>query len=157
MKMLPTVLAWIAVGLAQAAESPKAAPKVIPPTLVHKVEPEYTSEARAQRIEGVMTLRAEITPDGTAVNIEVLRSLNPGLDAKAVRAVQQWRFRPAKKDGESVSMAATIDVEFRLPRYPVLPSSSPRPDVSPLYDDDPWDLFRAIYYGWLLIPPSPAR
>ena len=157
MKMLPTVLAWMAVGLATScriaegrAESNSSHPRAQGGTRVH-----FGGTCPENR--GRYDSARRNHPDGTAVNIEVLRSLNPGLDAKAVRAVQQWRFRPAKKDGESVSMAATIDVEFRLPRYPVLPSSSPRPDVSPLYDDDPWDLFRAIYYGWLLIPPSPAR
>jgi len=37
-----------------------------------------------------------------------------GLDEKAIEAVQKWRFRPATKDGQPVSVSAIVDVGFRL-------------------------------------------
>jgi TonB family protein len=40
--------------------------------------------------------------------------LDPGLDAKAVAAVQSWKFQPASKDGKAVSVFATIEVNFKL-------------------------------------------
>jgi hypothetical protein len=31
-----------------------------------------------------------------------------------IEAVKQWTFSPAKKDGNPISMATTVQVEFRL-------------------------------------------
>ena len=59
-------------------------------------------------------LGVDISPDGTASNFEVIRSLEPGLDQKAIDAVQQWRFQPGMKDGAPVTVRATIEVNFRL-------------------------------------------
>ena len=67
----------------------------------------------------MISLYAEINEDGLAVNIKVVRSLEPELDVKAIRALQQWRFKPAKKEGKPVTVAANIDIDFRLPRYPL--------------------------------------
>jgi TonB family protein len=120
------------------------AQSVTPPKLVRQVEPEYPAEARVKRVEGVVTLYIQVSAKGVAENIKVVRSLNADLDARAIRAVQQWRFQPAKKDGNPVSMSANVDVQFRLPRYPLLPSLSPRPDAPPVEasEDEPnvWDL-----------------
>jgi protein TonB len=49
-----------------------------------------------------------------AENFEVVRSLEPGLDQKAIEAVGQWRFKPGAKDGAPVTVRATIEVNFRL-------------------------------------------
>jgi TonB family protein len=84
------------------------------PALISKVEPQYTEEARAGKIQGTVLLGIDIGPDGVAGNFEVLRSLEPGLDLKAIEAVQNWRFRPGKKDGAPVTVRATIEVNFRL-------------------------------------------
>jgi TonB family protein len=56
----------------------------------------------------------EITARGTAENIHVVRSLDPGLDANAISAVSNWRFQPGMKDGEAVTVAATIEISFHL-------------------------------------------
>ena len=84
------------------------------PTLIHKVEPEYTEEARKARLEGTVVLRVEITPEGKATNIKVLQALGMGLDEKAVECVAKWRFKPGVKDGQPVTVKAQIEVNFRL-------------------------------------------
>ena len=84
------------------------------PVLVSKSEPQYTEEARAAKIHGTVLLTVDIGPDGVAQNIEVSRSLEPGLDQKAIEAVRQWRFKPGVKDGAPVTVRANIEVNFRL-------------------------------------------
>jgi len=66
------------------------------------------------KYQGTVTLYVEITPDGRATNIKVLNSLGLGLDEKAIEAVSQWVFKPGLKDGQPVTVQATIEVNFRL-------------------------------------------
>ena len=84
------------------------------PIVLYKVEPEYSEEARKAKYQGVVLLAVEVWEDGIAHNIRILRSLGLGLDDKAVEAVKQWKFRPGKKDGKPVKVAAQIQVSFRL-------------------------------------------
>jgi TonB family protein len=84
------------------------------PTLVFKVDPDYTEEARAAKLEGTVVLYVEIDVTGTATNLRVQRGLGVGLNEKAIEAVKQWRFKPGQKDGKPVTVAATIEVNFRL-------------------------------------------
>jgi TonB family protein len=87
---------------------------VTAPALIYKTEPEYTEEARQAKYQGTVLLYVEIEPTGMATNIKVQRSLGLGLDQKAVEAVQKWRFKPGMKDGNPVTVQATIEVNFRL-------------------------------------------
>jgi TonB family protein len=84
------------------------------PMVIYKKDPDYSEEARKAKFQGTVLLSAEIDPTGTATNIKVVRSLGLGLDEKAIQAVQQWKFKPGMKDGEPVTVAATIEVNFRL-------------------------------------------
>src|SRR5438105_3970503 len=93
---------------------PTLGSKVTAPSLINKVDPEYTEEARAAKVEGTVVLYAEIAPDGTAKNVRVLGSLGSGLDEKAVECVKQWKFKPAQREGKPVTAAATVEVNFRL-------------------------------------------
>jgi TonB family protein len=87
---------------------------VTAPRLDSKVEPEYTQEAKEAHLQGTVVLSVDIDPQGIATNVEVIRSVEPGIDQKAVQAVGQWRFRPGMKDGTPVTVRATIEVNFRL-------------------------------------------
>jgi TonB family protein len=84
------------------------------PELLAKVEPEYSEEARKAKYQGTVLLYVEVDPMGRATNIRVSKSLGLGLDEKAIEAVKKWKFRPGYKDGKPVTVAATIEVNFRL-------------------------------------------
>ncbi len=84
------------------------------PVVIRKQEPEYTAAARAAGIQGTVVLAVVIRPDGTADTIRVVRSLDPGLDAKAIECARSFRFRPAQKDGQPVAVRATLEINFRL-------------------------------------------
>ena len=87
---------------------------VSPPRLLHKVEPDYTDQAKDAKIEGKVVLAIEVGPDGKAHNIQVLRSLDQGLDQNALEAVRQWEFKPGMKGGEPVTVRANVEVNYRL-------------------------------------------
>ena len=85
------------------------------PRLIHKVEPDYTDQARdAKTVQGKVVLAIEVGPDGRAHNIQVIRSLDEGLDNNAIEAVRQWEFKPGTKDGEPVTVRANVEVNYRL-------------------------------------------
>jgi TonB family protein len=85
-----------------------------PPTLVKEVRPIYTDEARRQRIQGDVILEIVVRSDGSVGSIRVRRSLGGGLDQRAIEAVRQWRFNPARRHGTPVDVAVEVAVEFKL-------------------------------------------
>ena len=84
------------------------------PRVDGRVEPEYTDEARIARHQGAVLLQVTIDREGRAARFRLLRSLGLGLDEKAVEAVRQWKFRPARKDGKRVAVRANLEIIFRL-------------------------------------------
>jgi TonB family protein len=84
------------------------------PVLVHKVEPEYSEEARKARLNGTVLLRIVIDVDGSPIDIQVVRSPGLGLGERAMQSVAKWRFRPGRRDGKPVAVSATIEVNFSL-------------------------------------------
>lgn len=84
------------------------------PVLLYKTEPEYSEDARKAKVQGVVVLVAEVGPNGRLTNIRVMRPLGLGLEDQAVRAVADWRFKPALQNGRPVSSSVTIEVNFRL-------------------------------------------
>jgi TonB family protein len=87
---------------------------ITPPSLIRKTEPQYTAEARAAKVSGTVVVSVVIDEQGSAKNIQVRKSLDPGLDEKAVEAIRAWRFKPAEKNGKPVRVAAAIEVNFKL-------------------------------------------
>ena len=82
--------------------------------MTYKVQPSYTPEAKEARIQGTVAITAVVNSLGRADEIQVSRSLDPGLDANAVGAVSQWLFKPGTKDGQPVDVAVTIEINFKL-------------------------------------------
>jgi TonB family protein len=91
-----------------------AAQGVPAPRPIFSPQPEYTSEARAAKLEGICTLGAIVEKDGHPTGIHVIKSLGKGLDEKAIAALQRWKFEPPMKDGKSVRVEISVDFDFHL-------------------------------------------
>lgn len=87
---------------------------ITPPELVREIRPNYTDEARRRNIEGEVVLEIVVRRDGTVGGMKVLQGLGGGLDARAIEAVRQWRFSPARRHGTPVDVLVEVAVEFRL-------------------------------------------
>jgi protein TonB len=87
---------------------------VSPPTVLSRVEPQYSEEARKARYQGTVVLEAIVKRDGTVDILRVVRSLGFGLDENAIQALKQWRFRPGMRNGIPVDVALNIEVNFNL-------------------------------------------
>jgi TonB family protein len=85
------------------------------PNCVHCPPPQYTGKARAAKIQGNVALLVVINQEGRAIRIAVTSANDEGLAAKAVEAVREWKFKPAKdKEGKAVAVIVPIEVSFRL-------------------------------------------
>jgi TonB family protein len=105
------ILLLMALGLSHAQEISHSNP----PILVHRAEPEYTKEALAAKLQGVVILSTVIGVDGIPSEILVTRGLGMGLDEKAVECLKQWRFKPATHYDEPIPRKVSVEMSFRLP------------------------------------------
>ena len=87
---------------------------VTAPGVIDKVEPQYTKAATEKKIQGIAVLSVVIDAAGNPSGVQVVKSLDSGLDQKAIEAIHQWRFTPATKNGEPVAVRATVEIHFRL-------------------------------------------
>jgi len=85
-----------------------------PVDILGKPRPEYTAEGRSLKLEGDVVIDLVFRADGTVQVNLVLSGLGHGLDEAAVRAAQQIKFKPAKRDGQPVDFPARVRIEFRL-------------------------------------------
>ena len=85
------------------------------PSCAYCPDPRYSEEARKAKYQGTVVLQAVITPDGRAIEIQIVKGPGLGLEEKAVEAVRQWRFKPALgPTGKPVAVIVPIEVTFRL-------------------------------------------
>lgn len=87
---------------------------VTPPQLLKEVRADYTDEARRANVEGEVLLEIVVRRDGTVGDVRIMRRLGGGLEQRAIQAVRQWRFAPARLKGTAVDVIVEVAVEFRL-------------------------------------------
>jgi TonB family protein len=87
---------------------------VAPPSLASKVEPQFTELAREAAFQGTVLLSTVVDVEGHPTALRVEKPVGLGLDEEAIRAVEQWQFKPGMKDGQPVPVYAQIEVTFRL-------------------------------------------
>ena len=89
---------------------------VTTPVPLNEVKPQYTSDAMRAQIQGTVWVECVVQPNGVCTDVHVVRSLDPtfGLDREAVKAAQQWRFRPGTRLGQPVPVLVTIELSFTL-------------------------------------------
>jgi TonB family protein len=85
------------------------------PEKVSTSPPQYTREARKERVEGVVIVQSVIDSAGEVRFIKVLKGLPLGLNREAIHAICHWKFKPARvADGSAVAVYYNLTVNFRL-------------------------------------------
>jgi periplasmic protein TonB len=87
---------------------------IVPPVKLSGDTPGYTEEARQGRVQGVVILEAVIDVTGSVAEVKVLKGLPMGLTETAVAATEQWKFRPAMRNGSPVPVFYNLTVKFSL-------------------------------------------
>ncbi|MGA7459986.1 MAG: TonB family protein [Candidatus Korobacteraceae bacterium] len=100
-------------GTAWAAERSKLSGKQHPYAWFHP-DPQYTEAARKAKLQGSVVLSVTVDITGRPSDIHVEKSLGRGLDEQAVSTLSQWRFDPAREDGNPVPVTIKVEMTFRL-------------------------------------------
>lgn len=78
--------------------------------------PRYPTAALRSGTEGTVMLRIDVDASGVPTDIGYAqRSGDRDLDRAALQAAQDWRFRPARRDGHAVASTVNVPVRFTLP------------------------------------------
>jgi TonB family protein len=85
-----------------------------PPSLLREVKPDYTENARQRGIEGDVVMEIVVRRDGSVGDVRVMQGLGYGLDERAIEAVRQWRFSPARRRGQPVDVLVEVAMEFKI-------------------------------------------
>ncbi len=87
------------------------------PTALGQALPPYPRRARRRGIEGWVKVRFVITKKGRVRNLSVLSESPKGVFHKTVlKTVPNWRFKPAKKNGQPVDLWVEQTINFKLDR-----------------------------------------
>ena len=89
-------------------------PGITPPKVKRSVQAEFSNEARRKHGHFSGEYGVVVGSDGKAQDLCITQSVGYGLDAKAAKAISQYQFSAAKKDGKPVPVRLTIEVDFTL-------------------------------------------
>jgi protein TonB len=100
------------------------------PKVLHQVEPQFTKEARKQKVSGIALVNLIVDTEGHPMGVHILRSVADALDKKhhnekhvaaaqtldqaAVDAVKQYTFEPAMFQGKPVPVELNVEVNFQI-------------------------------------------
>lgn len=86
-----------------------------PPVVQKQVAPQATRIAIQGHVSGTVLLRVLVDANGAPEKVDVLRDTAPkvGLGDASKTALEQWRWKPATKDGHKVKTWIAIRVPFK--------------------------------------------
>jgi protein TonB len=109
---VPTVVPTAA---ATAPPTPSGPVTLTDSEIIHKVAPEYPTIAQDQNIQGDVTVRVTIGPQGQVVQAVIASSSgNPLLDDAALKAARQTTYKPPMVNGVPTQRDYLVIYTFRL-------------------------------------------
>ena len=92
----------------------KPGPTITAPKKLEGSNASYTPKALHAGIQGTVLVECVVLDNGRVGDMRVSKSLDPELDAEAMRALRQWRFTPGERGGRPVPVQVSIEMDFRL-------------------------------------------
>jgi periplasmic protein TonB len=83
------------------------------PMALNSVEAEFPKQVPKEFSEGVVLVHLLVTEEGLPSSIGVMRPAGHGFDESALKAVERYRFTPAKLHGVPVPYDIVVEVNFR--------------------------------------------
>jgi protein TonB len=114
---LISLIAIPTVAFASYADSPAktdATPSASKPVSTLKmIPPIYPKNQRQKGIGGKVLIEAMVDATGKVTSAKVIESPDPAFSESALKAVHQWVFNPATKDGQPISSKVQIPISFK--------------------------------------------
>jgi len=83
--------------------------------LLEKVDPEYPLAAVNKGLTGQVVAKVLISEDGDVMVVLLVQELAGGFNEATVKALSQWKYEPAVKDGQKVKVWKQITITFKAP------------------------------------------
>jgi len=77
--------------------------------MIKSADPEFPITTMRRMRKGEVEVKFEVGPDGVVEAVTVMKSTSPSLNAAAIAAVRQWRFKPTPH-----GHTAQVDLAFNL-------------------------------------------
>lgn len=87
---------------------------MIPPALLSGEKIQYTPEAAAARVQGLMVAKCTITCRGEVRNCLIIKTL-PYMEQAVLSALESWRYRPVQFQGRPVTVSYFFNIKLSLP------------------------------------------
>ncbi|MEP7248649.1 MAG: energy transducer TonB [Spartobacteria bacterium] len=83
-----------------------------PPKVLKGMRPEYPPLEADRREKGFVSVICTIGIDGKATEFAIETMTNPAFAYEAVRAIEKWKWAPARKDGHAVAQKIRVPMHF---------------------------------------------
>ncbi|MBK8166404.1 MAG: energy transducer TonB [bacterium] len=84
------------------------------PKVLLQVKAEYPEMARRAGLEGTVTVKVLVGPDGTVKDAVIIVGVNPLLNKAALEAARKWKFIPGKQRNIPVKAWMALPFVFRM-------------------------------------------
>ncbi len=85
------------------------------PQLIKMVTPEYPPIARKAGVEGCVHLQIVVDEEGNVIDAQVVLAQPTGIfEAAAIKAILQWKFKPAKQRDRAIKVQMGQRMDFSL-------------------------------------------
>jgi hypothetical protein len=84
-----------------------------PPRQLTGAAPSYTLEMIQNNVEGVVSAQILVGRFGRVIDVVIVQHLGHGTDVETKKALMQYTFEPAMKDGKPVAVWIDMTVNFR--------------------------------------------
>jgi protein TonB len=88
--------------------------EALKPKPIERTAPQYSDEARAANVEGVVKVELSVNAAGEVVDARILTGLGHGLDQAALVAAKRWKFNPATRCGKPIESKHVVSMRFQL-------------------------------------------
>jgi len=111
--MVPVVQTVVKQGAEQNAYT-SAGTLTSAPKLVRSVPITLSlADMRAEATHAVVVVRVTVDATGKPTNLTIVRSAGSAVDARALEAVKQYIFEPAKEGGLAVAAPVTVSIDLK--------------------------------------------